>query len=280
MQGCTMNKVQFLFPRFKSRSQRWVAFLLTFLLSWGLCVGIGAPVQAFPLGSSLSDSEDVQLGRQINAQLLKDGMKLYKDPEIEQYVKQIGQRLVAKSTRSSLPFTFQVVNDKSVNAFATTGGFVYIQTGLMLAAENEAQLASVMAHEIGHIEGKHLMKSIRRSTFISILAQVAGVEDSPFAQIGAELALRKNSRKHEKEADDLGLQSLTRSGFAPAGMLEFMQKLEKMQGGGSPPAFLSTHPNPERRVERLQEQVNPTLAYQGDGLDATSYQQRIQKLRR
>ncbi|MDZ4875782.1 MAG: Beta-barrel assembly-enhancing protease [Chroococcidiopsis cubana SAG 39.79] len=99
--------------------------------------------------STISDSQEVELGKQINQQLVTKEVKLYRNPQIERYVNQIGQRLVKSSDRSDIPYTFQVVNNNSVNAFVTMGGFVYVHTGLMRFAQNETQLASVIAHERG-----------------------------------------------------------------------------------------------------------------------------------
>ena len=107
--------------------------------------------------SNISDKQEVQLGRQINQQLVKSDIKLSRNSQINNYIEGIGKRLAAQNTRTKIPYKFQVVEDDSINAFATAGGYVYINTGLIKAADNEAELASVVAHEIAHIEGRHVV---------------------------------------------------------------------------------------------------------------------------
>ncbi|AFZ51757.1 M48 family metallopeptidase [Dactylococcopsis salina] len=232
-------------------------------------------VQVFQL-SNLSDSEEVQLGKQINEQLVNGQVRLSQNQQLNRYVDRIGQRIVPQTDRPNLPYTFQVVEDDSINAFATMGGFVYIHTGLMAAAENEAELASVVAHEIGHITARHAVQQMRQRAIAQGLLSATGLDESNAVQIGVELAVsRPNSREDEFEADQKGLDSLTKSGYAPIGMISFMEKLQ--QQGGSPPTFLSTHPAVSDRIEALKAQAtNPT---QGDGLNPQLYQQRTQSLK-
>lgn len=232
-------------------------------------------VQVFQL-SNLSDSEEVQLGKQINEQLVNGQVRLSQNRQLNRYVDRIGQRIVPQTDRPNLPYTFQVVEDDSINAFATMGGFVYIHTGLMAAAENEAELASVVAHEIGHITARHAVQQMRQRAIAQGLLSATGLDESNAVQIGVELAVsRPNSREDEFEADQKGLDSLTKSGYAPIGMISFMEKLQ--QQGGSPPTFLSTHPAVSDRIAALKAQAtNPT---QGDGLNPQLYQQRTQSLK-
>lgn len=232
-------------------------------------------VQVFQL-SNLSDSEEVQLGKQINEQLVNGQVRLSQNQQLNRYVDRIGQRIVPQTDRPNLPYTFQVVEDDSINAFATMGGFVYLHTGLMAAAENEAELASVVAHEIGHITARHAVQQMRQRAIAQGLLSATGLDESNAVQIGVELAVsRPNSREDEFEADQKGLDSLTKSGYAPIGMISFMEKLQ--QQGGSPPTFLSTHPAVSDRIEALKAQAtNPT---QGDGLNPQLYQQRTQSLK-
>lgn len=231
-------------------------------------------VQVFQL-SNMSDSEEVELGKQINQQLLDGEVTLYENPQVNRYVDRIGEQLVGNSSRPNLPFTFQIVKDDSVNAFATMGGFVYLHTGLIQTADNEAELASVIGHEIAHITSRHAIEQMRDRAIAQGLLSAAGLERSDAVQIGVELAVsRPNSREDELEADDKGLQMLTASGYAPGGMVSFMKKL---QGGSSPPTFLSTHPATGERIDRLQARMdNPE---QGNGLNSQTYQQRTQSLR-
>lgn len=226
--------------------------------------------------SSLSDRQEVSLGGQINEQLVGEEFTLYNNASVNNYVRQIGQRLVPYSTRPDIPYTFQVVQDEQINAFATMGGYVYVTTGLIEAADNEAQLASVIAHEIGHIAGRHAVEQMREMAIASGVATAAGLDQNAAVGIGVELALRRpNSRQDEYEADQLGLQTLTEAGYAPSGMVAFM---EKLLGRSSIPAFLSTHPATSNRIERLNEMIDPATANSGAGLDEATYQRQIRPL--
>ena len=170
-----------------------------------------------------------------------------------------------------------MVNDKGINAFATMGGFVYVNAGLLVAADNEAQLASVIAHEIGHITSRHAVEQMRQTAIAGGVATLAGVDRNRAVAIGVDLALRRpGSRKDELEADQEGLEMIRRSGYAPSAMVAFMEKLLK---GGSPPAFLSTHPATSTRIAQLKSKINPQNANVGDGLDGAAYKAKIQALR-
>lgn len=248
-------------------------------------VGVPTPAQAFSVFdllfqgiqliqlSNISPRQEVQIGQQINSQLLRQGMKLHQDPVVNQYVNQVGQRLASKSDRT---YKFQVVEDKSVNAFATTGGYVYVTTGLLNAADNEAQLASVIGHEMAHIESRHLIEQMQKTALSRGLVSAAGLSQSQVANIGVELAFnRPQSRKDESEADQTGLRLLRQADYAESAAPEFMKKLLKQ--GSSTPAFLSTHPAPPERVKALEEAVksDDRSCARACGLDNSDYQQKI-----
>jgi predicted Zn-dependent protease len=272
----------------KPMQKRWKYGLVSFLVATGLLVGtpqvaqgfsffdlIFRGVQVFQL-SNMSDEQEVKLGRKINQQLVENEITLSDNSQLNAYVDRIGQRLVPYSDRSHLSYTFQVVEDDSINAFATMGGFVYINTGLMARADNESELASVVAHEIGHIASRHAVEQMRQRAIAQGLLSAAGLDESNAVQIGVELAVsRPNSRQDELEADERGLRMLRQAGYAPIGMVSFMEKLQRQ--GGAPPSFLSTHPATSERIQALKAQMNnPT---QGDGLNPQFYQQRTQALR-
>ena len=228
-------------------------------------------VQIFNL-SNISDRQEVNLGQQMNQQLQQE-VKISDNSELNDYINEIGKRLAANSDRPNIPYTFQVVEDSAVNAFATTGGFIYVNTGLLKAADNEAELASVLAHEMGHIEGKHLIKQIRQQAITSGVATIAGLDKNKAVGIGVQLALNlPRSRKDEFDADKRGLANITRTGYAQSAMVSFMKKL---QGSSSVPAFLSTHPAASERVISLQRQINNQPSNQNNGLDNLAYQSKI-----
>lgn len=228
--------------------------------------------------SNISNSQEVELGKEINQELISSGRAtIYRDRAINNYINRIGQRLAKTSQRPDLPYTFQVVADDSINAFATMGGYVYINTGLIATADNEAELASVIGHEIAHIVARHGVEQMRDRAISQGLLSAAGLDRSNAIQIGVELAVsRPNSRSDELEADRLGLENMIEANYAPRGILSFMEKL--LQKGGSTPSFLSTHPATSERIKILQQQIDPQTANVGDGLDRQAYRNQISSL--
>ncbi|PSB02524.1 M48 family metallopeptidase [Merismopedia glauca] len=270
----------------RTKVRRWFYPLLSLLVMWGVIVGTPQISQAIPLRqllpgavqflqfSSISDKQEIQLGGQINKQLVNGDVRLYRNSELNRYINGIGQRLARKSDRPNLDYTFQVVDDSAINAFATMGGYVYIHTGTIAAADNEAQLASVIAHEIGHIGGRHSIKQMKQALLAQGVTQILGVDSNKAVQIGVELALKRpHSRRDEYDADVRGLKTLKRTGYAPSGMVGFMKKL--LNSGGGTPTFLSTHPGTQDRIEALQENISSTEANRGSGLDNAAYKSRI-----
>lgn len=272
------------------RNRRWFYPLISIVVALSLAIASPIAAKAFDLRdlivpgiqviqlTRMSDKQEVQLGRQINQQLGRE-FKLSRNRDLREYVEQIGQRLVPYSERPELEYTFQVVDDDNINAFATAGGFVYVNTGLLKAADNEAEVAGVMAHEIGHITGKHVLKQMRQAVIAGGLANAAGLDRSTVIALGVEFGIRRpRSRSHEYDADRRGLQMAVKTGYAPSGMIAFFQKL--LRGGGSVPTILSTHPETQDRIDALnlaieEAGINPN---QGNGLDGYAYKARIQKL--
>jgi len=228
--------------------------------------------------SNISNNQEVELGKGINQEIITSGKaRLYNNPSINSYISQIGQKLAEASDRPDIPYTFQVVDDNSINAFATMGGFVYVNKGLIATADNEAELASVIGHEIGHIVGRHAIEQMRNRALSQGLLSAAGLDRNNAIQIGVELAVsRPNGRADELEADRFGLDNMTRAGYAPSGILGFMQKL--LQKGGSPPSVLSTHPATSERISILQDLIDPQAVNTGNGLDNRAYKNQIRSL--
>ena len=269
---------------FRQHRRRWVYGLTSTLVALGLIVGTAQSTPAISLFellfrgvqiiqlSSMSDRQEMSLGAQINDELVGPGegqFQLYENDDIVEYVEDIGNDLVPYSQRSNIDYVFQVVEDGAVNAFATMGGYVYVTTGLMKAADNEAQLASVIGHEIGHIVGRHSVKQLREAAIAQGVMSAAGVEDSVLVNIAVELGVaRPHSRADERESDQYGLDNITQAGYAPSAMPAFMEKLLRP---GAPPQFLSTHPSVNSRISDLNEQIDPAIANQGKGLDNEAY---------
>jgi predicted Zn-dependent protease len=268
---------------------RGIYLFLSVIVVAGIWVISPEPTQAFSLPelifrgiqviqlSNMSDRQEVTVGRQINQQLTNREFRIDRDRATTAYINRIGQRLAEQSDRPNIPYTFQVIDDNNINAFATMGGFVYVNKGLMAAADNEAELASVIAHEIGHISARHSIKQMRQMAIASGVASAAGLDGSRAVQIGVELALRRpHSRQAEYEADQLGLQSMGRSGYAQSGMVDFMKKLLNKP---SPPSILSTHPATSDRIAAISEAIDPNLA-SGEGLNNAAYKLEMRRLLR
>ncbi|MGL5926682.1 M48 family metallopeptidase [Chroococcidiopsis sp.] len=277
---------------FSRRTQRrWLYPLISLSVVVGLLVGSAGLAKAiswFDLIqqgaqiiqlSDVSEEEEVELGKQINQQMVGKEFRLYRNASVNRYVERVGERVAAESDRPNLPYQFQIVDNNSVNAFATAGGFVYVTTELLRTADNEAELASVLGHEIGHITNRHLIKQMRSTAIAGGLATAAGLNRNRAVAIGVDLALRRpNSRKDEYEADTTGLEILGRAGYDREAMVSFMEKLLKK--GGSTPAVLSTHPATQSRIARLREAIDSQAADEGDGLDSAAYRVRIRPLLR
>jgi Putative Zn-dependent protease, contains TPR repeats len=236
---------------------------------------IPSAVQIIQL-SNLSDQDEVALGQSIDQQI-RTQVRISRNPRANQLVKDLGQLLVRSSDRPDIPYTFQVVEDRNLNAFATMGGFVYINTGTIASADNIAQLASVIAHEIGHIAGKHALEQMRQMAIARGIATVAGVQDDRLVNIGVQLALRlPRSREAEFDADRRGVFNLARAGMAPQAMPAFMQKLERGDGGA--PDFLRTHPATSDRIAALNEIIRQNNLTGTVGLNDREYQQEWRRL--
>jgi predicted Zn-dependent protease len=223
--------------------------------------------------SNLSDSQEMQLGAQIDQGFINQGLRISRNVELTNYVNRIGQNVARNSRRPNLKYIFRVVEDNNINAFTHVGGYIYVNTGLLKAADNEAQVAGVIGHEVGHIVGRHSLNQIRQSMIAQGISAIAGVDRNTIVQVALDLGLRRpKSRQDEYEADRFGLENIIRTGYAPSGMPEFMKKL---QSSSSPPEFLSTHPAVPERVNRLQQMIPTEYKQRTEGLDSNIYKQQI-----
>jgi len=269
--------------------------LLTILTIWfssgqvaraGLLDALFRGIQILQL-DNMSSKQEMRLGGQIDQQIKRQLYSnrtpvLSQKHDVSKYVDGIGQDLVQQLTgeeRRKLNYTFQVVVDPNVNAFATMGGFVYVNTGLMELADNEAELASVIGHEIGHIVEEHAIDRMKDRAIQEGILSAADLSNENAIRIGAELALNlPNSRKDELQADAHGLSNLRRADYDPKAMVSFMSKLA--QGNRSTIQILNTHPNPGKRVAELEEDLeeNPPTADEIRGVDGQSYCTNLSRL--
>jgi predicted Zn-dependent protease len=211
----------------------------------------------------ISIEEEWQLGAQLSQEIARQ-VKFNNDPTLNAYVRDMGQKIVAQSGApfNQLPWNFHVVQDDTINAFAIPGGHVYVHTGLIKNADNAAELAGVLAHEISHVTARHSTEQISRQYGLSILAGlVLGQNPGQLAQIAAQIvaggALARFSREAEEEADKLGIQAMAAAGYNPIGMATmFEELLEHRQGQpGRVEQFFSTHPLTEDRLRTAQQRA-------------------------
>jgi len=218
-----------------------------------------------PGWNMFTPQQDIEVGKKVAADAAKQ-LPLCNAPKVDAYLTQLGMRLVAKLPTNGVqyPFEFHCVNDKAINAFALPGGYVFINRGAIEVADNEAQLAGVMAHELSHVALRHGTNQATKAEFASGVVGIAeGVLGGStggelLAKLGAFAAggvLLRYSRSAESQADVMGTQVLYDSGYDPRAMAQFFEKLEAETKGKNPPEFFSDHPNPEHRVERVDEEI-------------------------
>lgn len=212
-----------------------------------------------------SKEQDVQLGREASQQVLQQYQPV-QDQFLQKYVNEVGRRLASTpvAQKSGFPFNFTLLNDKSVNAFALPGGPMYVFTGLVAEADNEGQLAGVMAHEMAHVILRHGTNQASKANLIQLPAMLAGIavgNNSMMGQLtqlgiglGANSVLLKFSRSAEDQADALGARMMAEAGYNPIEMARFFEKLEA-NGGSRGPQFLSSHPNPGNRVKAVEAEI-------------------------
>jgi predicted Zn-dependent protease len=230
----------------------------------------------------LSTEEETRLGAQLSTEITKEE-KVFEDGAMQAYVDTIGERLARHAPRQDVTYEFTVIDaPDTVNAFALPGGHLYIYTGLMKLCANEAELASVMAHEIAHVAAHHHGEAMTRQYGLSILLNIAlGDDPGAAAQLVAGLASKagalKYSRFQENESDRLGMEMLFSGGYKPEAMVSFMEKLGASEGDGGRgmPAFLSSHPATPARVANLRSQ---TTNYPLDiRMDTPTYAERYER---
>ena len=212
----------------------------------------------------VSDDQEAQLGAQVKQELDKQGTKYIQDPEIVNYVKGVAQKIFvsADKDRPGVKWQVFVIDDpKQVNAFATPGGYLYVYTGLLMAADNEAQLAGVWGHESGHVVARHSAQQMVNEMGLQTVIEVAlGQNPNQLAQLASTLAakgaLLAYSREDETQADEYGARYSAQAGYDPHGIIQFFEKLKAMEG--NQPAFakyLSDHPATADRITHLQQYI-------------------------
>jgi predicted Zn-dependent protease len=213
--------------------------------------------------SLVSESQEIQMGKESDAQIVAS-LGLYDDPVMSKYVEGIGMRLAAISERPNLPWTFRVIDDPVVNAFALPGGFIYVTRGILAHLNNEAELAGVMGHEVGHVTAQHSVNRIATQQITQIglgIGMVLKPELQQYGQLigqGLGLMFLKFSRDDESQADALGVRYSYRIGDDPRQLLGVMTMLDRVTqaGGQRIPEWLATHPDPGNRKENIQANLD------------------------
>jgi predicted Zn-dependent protease len=232
--------------------------LILFLLS-GSCAT--NPVSGGPELMLLSESEEIQLGKQTDVQVRRQ-YGVYEDQKLNAYLNDMCQRLAKVSHRPSLPYKFETVDASVVNAFAVPGGYVYFTRGILANLNSEAELAGVMGHELGHITARHSAQQYSRAQLAQFGLVVGGLflgdAVSGLAQLGVGMLFLSFSRENERQADALGVEYASRAGYDGKQLAAFFETLERMNPGSDRsglPGWFSTHPSPEDRVVAVRREA-------------------------
>ncbi len=230
-------------------------------------------VQAYQL-TNLTLAGEIALGRAVDGQFRQEGLVIYSgDPTISAYVDRVGQRVATASQLPAQIFTFQVVHDPDPNAHATMGGFVYINTGLLGVIQNEAELAGVLAHEVGHLEHRDGLNRLWHLLSIEQLWQQEQGFAQDMIQVGGRLRSLSNSHEDELLADAAAFRLLGDAGYAQGGLLTLLQRLQADRPR-QPTAvgLVSSHPAPQSRLKQLQRLLATEATASADqGLDPAAY---------
>ena len=241
--------------------------LLTFFVAVSFLVTLPAcstnPATGKTQFNLISDAQELRLGSEASPKFLSSNGGELPSTEIVNYVRAIGSQLASVSERPDLPWEFHVIDSAQINAFALPGGKVFFSRGLLEKMDNEAQLAGVLGHEVGHVTAQHIGQQMSQRILVAGLATAAGVagavSDNDYlkvlgvgAGIGGGIYLLKFGRDQESESDMLGMRYMTKVGYNPVGMLQVMNILKAASGGGGrQPEWLSTHPSSDTRINRV-----------------------------
>jgi predicted Zn-dependent protease len=244
-------------------------FCFIFLASW-IFLWEAAVCSAFSL------EDEKKLGAETYEQLEKN-QALMKNERTLAYINRIGNRILAQSAKLPFEYRFSIIRSSAINAFATPGGYIYINRGLINLAENESQLAGVLAHEIAHVNARHIADSIQKAKRVSV-ATLAGMLAGVLLGGGGDLtsglismsaaagtsASLRYSREHEEEADRLGMLYLTKAGYDPKSMLDFLRIMRRYEYySNNVPSYFLTHPGTDERVRYLDAAIQTTYTLPG-----------------
>jgi hypothetical protein len=264
----------------RALATRILAILLALFMAVPAWPATAAPQLPDPGKPGMSKEQQEQLGLQAVGEVYKQFPVLPDSSPVTKYIQQLSQRMTGVIPEQySWPYQFHVIPQKEINAFALPGGPIFVNVGTITSADNEAELAGVIAHEMAHVYMQHSAKSAPKQQAAQIIGALAGILGGGTAgslarlgiQIGAGTLLMKYSRSDEAQADSVGAIIMYKAGYNPKAMAEFFEKLQKESGGGGP-QFLSDHPNPGNRVKAVSAEIAnwPPRKYQSSSSSFSS----------
>jgi predicted Zn-dependent protease len=243
------------------------------------------PVTGKKQMSLLSEAEELAIGQQQDAEIRRE-MGVYDDPALQRYVTEIGQELARNSHRPTLPWTFTIVDNPAINAFALPGGYIYLTRGVLAYLDDESELAGVLGHEIGHVTARHAAQAYTRQAQANLGLTILSIfvpSTRPFADLGATglgVLFLKHGREAELEADRLGVEYGSGAGYDPSGVPRFLTTLARVgaMSDRGVPNWLSTHPDPGSRVTKAEPVVGKFVSADARKVNHDQYLERIQGL--
>jgi predicted Zn-dependent protease len=237
----------------------------TILLGLAFVAGCATnPVTGKSELSLVSEAQEIELGRQ-SAEQTRKAMGVVADPALQAYVRGVGLKIAATTERPNLPWSFDVIDDAAVNAFALPGGFIFVTRGILSHMNNEAELATVLGHEIGHVTARHSVRQISRAQLAQLGLGIGSILNSSVAALagvasqGLGLLFLKFGRDDETQADDLGFRYGLKNGYDVREMKTMFTMLQRVSSIGNQqgrlPQWLSTHPDPENRIAKTDERL-------------------------
>lgn len=237
--------------------------ILLIAAAGGICLLLGCAANPITGEDEMMFSgdyhSDIEIGKQVAPEVEKELKGRIQDVNLQDYINQVGRRIVAVCHNPDFDFNFIAVNDKSINAVSLPGGHIFITKGLLLKMKNESQLAGVLAHETVHVVARDAQNMMSKEAgmgvlFIAAMSQARNVGEVAAMDLAREAVELKYSREDERTADLGGLDYMVRAGYDPNGMLETMKMLQK-EDRGDPVDFFSTHPSPDNRLSYLDAKI-------------------------
>lgn len=242
---------------------RHALLISLFLVASGCTLTERRNTEKLVASALISDEQEFQLGLQVHEQLKKENTKFLENPTVEIYVESLARKLLPSANKERpMEWKWFVIDEpETINAFATPGGRIYVYTGLLLAAENEAEVIGVLGHEMGHVVGRHSARQLVGAYGLqTVIAMALGNDAADIAKVTAALAGKTAQlaygRDNEHEADVYGARYASAAGYDPRGLATFFEKLKAKHGDAGPVmAFFSTHPSTSERIAQVTAQI-------------------------